>query len=73
MNRQKTQRRDIEEQEKREQVDCMLNTFEFTLENKWIPAITLILVVIGQLQQKKLIICMQLFEYKWTNLFYSNR
>lgn len=41
MNRQK-KHRDIEELEKREEVDCMLNTFEFTLENKQISEITLI-------------------------------
>lgn len=47
MNRQKTQKRDIEELEKRELVDCMLNTFEFILENEWIFVIILVLAVIG--------------------------
>lgn len=38
----------------------MLNTFEFTLENKWISAISLILAVTSQLQYKELIIYMYL-------------
>lgn len=36
----------------------MLNTFEFTLENRGISVITLILAIIGQLQQNELIIYM---------------